>query len=946
MKQSPACHFLCMLLLASLFSFPGSAQERMEEDPQVAELIFDISNKAYDYFKININLDSAEIFYKKAIELAHSSNTYNIDYRVANNYISLASLYRDIYNNSTALTYLDEAEKILRQNDPNHRYFGTIYHNKGNIYKVQNDLYRTKEYYEYALDFLIRNGYQNSIDFTFVYSNYVELLFELEEYELAEEKLSMIDLKKLNINPVIEFRLHTTKASLYSLLNNYDLAQKHFEEALKIFKHPSTLKEHIRDVINYFYDVIGFHMLYEEYDLALEECDNAYIFIETLDPHAIKSKIIYQSDISYRSATIHYRLGNLEKALWIVNSSIEVLNTFLSRFSIEGSSNARSNELATGLPELHVLRSRILFEQFQRSRNFEDLLRSYEAYQKAIETLNYMKLAMSDEDSRLFATSQILEVYREAVYTGKMLYDLTGETSYLEQSFMFAETSKSFALYSEIKDVEAIQFADLPEEVRQKENRFMGEIQAYEELLYKEQIKSDPDSSLIEFFKETLFHLKDDYDYLKQDIEEKYANYYELKYNPRFVSLKDVQDKLSYRDALIEYVLSDTLLITYVVDRKGIHVFSQEIGPEFDTECLEYYALLNNQNFSGGVHDNYRRFVNLGSKFYKILIEPCLEYTDRENFTIVPDGAITYIPFEGLITRATDTEHINYMDLPYMIRDFSVGYSHSSTLLFSKRFKSKSPEEKVLAFAPKYENSLNTMDTAQFRQISENSEFLFPLVGTIKEVQSIHETVPSKVFINEQATEANFKKYAADYNVLHLATHTIMKDDAPLYSLLAFTNAKSADSTEDNRLYAYEIYNMKLNAQMAVLSSCNSGFGKMQKGEGMMSLARGFIYAGCPSIIMTLWQVADKSSSELMTSFYKYLKRGKSKQEAMRHAKIDYLELADDLTSNPYFWSGFVVLGDGSPIYRKSGFAYWMILITLFAGVLIFLQYRKSRARL
>ena len=73
--------------------------------------------------------------------------------------------------------------------------------------------------------------------------------------------------------------------------------------------------------------------------------------------------------------------------------------------------------------------------------------------------------------------------------------------------------------------------------------------------------------------------------------------------------------------------------------------------------------LLNNQNFSGGVHEDYRRYVNLGNKFYKILIEPCLAYTDRKNFTIVPDGAITYIPFEGLITKPADLEYINYMDL-------------------------------------------------------------------------------------------------------------------------------------------------------------------------------------------------------------------------------------------------------------------------------------------
>ena len=418
--------------------------------------------------------------------------------------------------------------------------------------------------------------------------------------------------------------------------------------------------------------------------------------------------------------------------------------------------------------------------------------------------------------------------------------------------------------------------------------------------------------------------------------------YYDLKYNPKFVSLKEVQDKLSYRNALIEYVLSDSLLITYIVDRKGINVISQEVGPEFESECHEYYEILHNQNFSSGVHENFKRYVNLGLKFYNILIKPCLQYTDRKNFTIVPDGAITYIPFEGLLTHETETEYINYMDLPYLIRDYSIGYSHSSTLLFSERYKTKSPEDKVLAFAPNYKNPLDNSDTADFRQVMDTNDFLFPLVGTIKEVQSINETVPSRVFINEKATEANFKKYASDYNVLHLAMHTIMRDDAPLYSMLAFTNVNEDDTIEDNKLFAYEIYNLKLNAQMTVLSACNSGFGKMQRGEGMMSLARGFIYAGCPSIIMTLWQVADKSSSELMTSLYKYLKKGKSKQEAMRLAKVDYLAHADDLTSNPYFWSGFVVLGDSSPVYRKSGFAYWLIVITLFVGLLIFFQYRKS----
>jgi hypothetical protein len=179
-----------------------------------------------------------------------------------------------------------------------------------------------------------------------------------------------------------------------------------------------------------------------------------------------------------------------------------------------------------------------------------------------------------------------------------LLYEKTGKHEYLEQSFEFAETSKSFALYSEIKDIEAMQFSDLPEEIRQKESRLLGEIQAYEKLIYDEQISENPDLEQIESFKSSLFLLKDDYDDLEHEIELNNTQYYDLKYKPHFVSLAQIQNDLPYKDALIEYVLSDTLLITYVVDRKGINVFSQTVGSEFADECLEFYMLMRHQNFS------------------------------------------------------------------------------------------------------------------------------------------------------------------------------------------------------------------------------------------------------------------------------------------------------------------------------------------------------------
>ena len=727
-------------------------------------------------------------------------------------------------------------------------------------------------------------------------------------------------------------------------MENYQEAIAYFDRAKEIIL-KRNLAEKIRTSITYYTNVIDFHILYGEYSEASMLCQQALMYIESLDQSATKNQTLYRGEITYRIASIKYRQGNFKGALENVNQCIEEQNQFFARFASSNEQSYVKNVVSSTLPLLYILKSQVLYAQYLNAGDKNKLEESLDFYQTSISSLNTQKLFMKDEDSKIFATSAIIEVYNEAIQVGNILYELTGDMMYLEMAFKFTESSKSFALFSEIKNLEAMEFSGLPAEVKEREEELIGMIQGYENLLYKEQMLLEPDSAKIASFKNKLFHLNQDRDRLLEEIETNNSKYYEFKYQPHFVTLEELQDKLPHRDAMIEYVLTDSTLITYVIDKKNINVFTQEIGPEFNEECMEYYQLLNKQNFSNGVRENYSRFVQLGRKFYSILIEPCLQYTDRKNLTIIPDGAITYLPFEGFLTEDADTEYINYLTLPYLIREYSVGYSQSATLMFSERLKSKPTEDKVLAFAPLYSDPMDPPDPSLLRQASDGSEFLLPLGGIIKEVQSIKDMVPAVVYLNEEATEAKFKELASDYSILHLAMHTIMKDDTPLNSWLAFTNVEGvdpADTIEDNRLYAYEIYNLALNAEMTVLSSCNSGFGKLHRGEGMMSLARGFYYAGCPSIVMTLWQVSDKSSSELMTSFYHYLKRGKSKQEAMRLAKIDYLNNSDDLTSNPYFWSGFVVLGDSSPIYKKSGIAYWISIIILFVGLLVYFQYKKK----
>ena len=104
---------------------------------------------------------------------------------------------------------------------------------------------------------------------------------------------------------------------------------------------------------------------------------------------------------------------------------------------------------------------------------------------------------------------------------------------------------------------------------------------------------------------------------------------------------------------------------------------------------------------------------------------------------------------------------------------------------------------------------------------------------------------------------------------------------------------------------------------LVTLSACNTGTGKLQHGEGIMSLSRGFVYAGVPSIVMTLWDVQDNSSSEIMKKYYTYLQMGYSKDNALRKSKLDFLENTNMLKAHPYYWSAYIVTGDSSPIVTK-----------------------------
>jgi len=328
----------------------------------------------------------------------------------------------------------------------------------------------------------------------------------------------------------------------------------------------------------------------------------------------------------------------------------------------------------------------------------------------------------------------------------------------------------------------------------------------------------------------------------------------------------------------------------------------------------------------------------LGYKLYQQLF-PNTPLIDRqiEKLYIVPDGSLATLPFESLLTENFTGDINANNEYPYLIKKYNISYSYSANLFyltFSKEASSTIEITKLidwLAFAPVFDNrseqSMVMFSQELQRQLSGlktdsmminrsmfNGNYIKPLPATETETEAIFElyddnNLKAKVLLHNNANEKSIKSGELEqYKVLHFATHGFVNSERPELSGLLL--AQDTTGGEDGVLYSGEIYNLKLNADLVVLSACETGLGKIQKGEGIIGLTRALLYAGAKNILVSLWQVNDKSTSELMVDFYKNSLANKgqlSYSEALRNAKLKMI--SEGRYAHPFFWSPFILIG-------------------------------------
>lgn len=889
-------------------------------------ILNDLNAKAKIAFK-NGDYDKSRELLEKVLDLKlkyYSDQKKNL----ANTYSNLAVAYRNIWEFENAIELSLKAIELYSSVDSSNINIGKILSYINYLYINIGDYEKAQQYFNYSI--LFNKNFGHKDDENIINFSRGTLYDYLKEHENARKSWSKCE----NIAEY-KFPVYNSLALSYIKTNDIENAEKYYN---LIFKLPNLKAQEMYMVyLNY-----GIFLYEHKHDLqkALHYFDLALKTILTYNPQntALISQIYHNyGEVYLNDNKLPKSLDYFQKAL--ITGSINFKETgYLSNPSLDQITNL--SRIYTTLK----FKARALRKYYFTHNDIRFLKSSLEVSGICFDIINKMRYRISSEGSLFSISENEKDVYTEAISTAFHLYNLTGEKEYLDKAFQINEMSKAFVLLVHLRTLKAMRYGNIPDELIVKERELHRKLSLYEEQVLLEKQKKVQDEQRMKTWEELIAKYNMEYDLLLRKFEKDFPDYYDLKYRTEYISPTEITSKLRKNDAVIEYVLSGNSLYTFIITKDSSGFYRHEVSNKLEQECNEYYKLITTQSFYKNIQNTYQNFTKQGYHLYKMLLEPFEEIIKDKNLIIIADGEISYLPFDALLTIEVNNDSADYRTLPYLLHKHSVGFSYSSTLHFKHGIKNKAKNKAVLAFAPEYGNIRENKDSQQGLN-DEDRYNLIVLPGIKDEVKNIGKYLDVDIYQDSKALESNFKRLASDYEILHLAMHTILDDKNPFYSKMAFT--QYIDKEDDGFLHAFEVYNMQLNANLVVLSSCSSGFGKLQEGEGMQSLARSFSYAGCPSILMTLWEVADNATVEMMDSFYKYLIQGYSKPEALRLSKLDFVKKADLLKSNPFFWSGFIILGDSFPLFSEfkiKSFGIYVIPL-LILGVIIALRVRHVKSK-
>jgi len=828
---------------------------------------------------------------------------------------NLGYLYGQLGNQEKALDSYFKALPVFEKLQEN---FETAHclNNIGLIYIDQKNYEKAKDFFDEALKYSELSGDKRTKAMSL--NNLGIVYKKQEDYEKAlDNYLKSLELYETMGNKKEQAVAIGNIGKLYFSKGDTTKAMEYYEKALNIFQEINS-----QSGISLNWGRIAEVFEREsKYDDALTYYNKALLLNEKM------FGFYYELNTSYliEMANSYSKKHALLKALQLNQQAIiSVDSTFrdTSVYSIPGSINKFSSNY---FPEALLQKGKLFHDYYSNyTHNPRDLKMSFDTYLLTSALIDKIRTNYKTESAKLEEGKTAKATYEDAIAVSNELYAVTKDKRYQFYTLEFAEKSKSMVMLELANETKARRFAGIPDSLLAKQHDMKLDLTFYETQLEKSKSKKEKkDSIRARDYEDRLFVLKEKNEELMTSIEKEYPRYYDLKYQTKIASIKDIQKSLDNKTAMLEYFVGDSNLYIYTITSTDFAIYSCKKDSLLKSKVNDYCGAIKKAETE--------KYLVSSKELYRELMQPVeAGISGKEKLIIIPDDILYYMPFEALVKNTAVQDKTDFSKLNYLVKEHSVVYHYSATLyLKSVVNKPNAPVagNNLIGFAPVFKNEtgnglitakIEALDTRNnqepiLRSITLDGKKFNELPYSEEEVRSIvngfnTSNHPSVAYIESSATEENFKQNAPNYTYIHVATHGFVNEENPDLSGLIFSQPKDSTSKEDGILYAGELYNLDLkNTDLVVLSSCESGIGKLVKGEGLLALPRGFLYAGTPNIIYSLWKIDDKHTSELMQGFYKNMLSNKSYENSLRAAKLAMI--INPQTAFPKNWSGFVLVG-------------------------------------
>lgn len=835
-------------------------------------------------------------YYERSLQLYtthHKENKLDVAInfnRMANNYKALGMRKKEFQALYEADKYWNTADSIdVRYRFSSYEKLSLWYNYYGNYMLAETYLARQEQVLDSSLTIYKRTEVKDFSrrDYLRLYKNYIELNFKKKDYNRVKK---YINLTKHKLKESTREFVFDVKYESQLYIYESQLPEKTSEEAITLIIKAIDLIDLYKD--KFFLSSNDFKIvLFKKYN-EIGLYDLARAVLNELIESSENDKVHDLFYLYTNYAEINSKNSNLIEAEALFNKAIRLFlfeqydENKLNQITIDQLRPLFSFESIDGF----VLTANFYFKRYLETDDFQYLNISHNLYLLASDI--FKKLYLGDRyNEKLYKSyKSIEEGLLQTLKHNPLDKNINKVLEAIENNSSKLTWSKF--LYSKQK-----QLLNVPDSIINQEYDLKALINHYQNALYT---SGESPQIEVDTLKNRLADLNIVLKTLQGNIRTNYSNYYNRNYNT--FELTKFREKLPKNKFIIKYIFSENNLYYFTISRLKIGFGRINSSKNLKDNISNYVKSLSTFNSN---------FIE-ASKPLEHLILPIIENNNLKKVTVIPDDVLSYLPFETLLLTNKNTSS--------KLSKYIFSYSSSLTLL---------NEQNNLSF----DNS--SLEVGVFLSSKTASNHLYPiqrkaLPSVNKEANSILALFNGKLFNN--TSKRVFLKEAKAFDILHLAMHSKIDNVNPDFSSLEFA--------EDHLLMS-ELYNETFNAKLAVLSACETGSGNLLKGEGIQSISRAFTYTGIPSTIMSLWKVDDEATSKIMKMFYKNLKKGQEKDNALLNAKLEYLNSTQDKAlRHPYYWAGFVVFGNTSALVATNTKIYYYLAIGLFVFVL--LLFRKK----